>query len=436
MTTGRPRGQLTRWTDHLGQHLPHLSKPQRTVLALWTYAATLTEHVGSTTCAAFLPETLGESENTLRQRLREFYRPAAVKRGPDRRDLDVRLAFGPLPAWALALLRPPELVLALDPTLCRDRLAVLTVAVVAHGCAIPVAWVAVRANEPGAWMPHWLPMLAALAAVVPRRTRVVVVADRGLQSTALFAEIVALGWHPMIRLTRVGMWRERGAPRWTALAALPLRPGEHYVMRGHVFATRPHACTLVAVWRLGFDAPWLLMTDLPPQRCERAFYGLRCWRRGCAARTGLPVPEVGWAAMRAAADHGAGAGRAGVAGAIGVALVDARGRCGTGAGGDGRRRRPPDAECAPPGVDPASGRRASRSTASTAAPSVCSVAPNPDAGRDGETAVVNTYPCQARRGEASAVEGSRRDEPDLGGFGCAHSATLRAGCRDSSTSSG
>lgn len=277
MTTGRPRGQLTRWTDHLGEHLPHLSKPQRTVLALWTYAATITEHVGSTTCAAFLAETLGESENTLRQRLREFYRPAERKRGPDRRDLDVRLAFGPLLAWALRVLRPPELVLALDPTLCRDRLAVLTVAVVAHGCAIPVAWVAVRANEPGAWMPHWSPMLAALAAVVPRRTRVVVVADRGLQSTDLFAEIAALGWHPMIRLTRVGMWRERGAPRWTPLAALPLRPGEHYVMRGHLFATRPHACTLVAVWRLGFDAPWLLMTDLPPARCERAFYGLRCW---------------------------------------------------------------------------------------------------------------------------------------------------------------
>jgi len=247
------------------------------VLALWTYAATLTEHIGSTTCAAFLAQLLGEPENTLRQRLREFYRPAAIKRGPARAELDVRLAFGPLLAWALRLLRPPELVLALDPTLCRDRLAVLTVALVAHGCAIPVAWTAVRANEPGAWMPYWRPLLAALAAVVPQRTRVVVVADRGLQSTGLFAEIVALGWHPMIRLTRVGMWRERGAPEWTALAALPLQPGEHYVMRGHLFCTRPHACTLVAVWRVGCDAPWLLMTDLAPGQCERAFYGLRCW---------------------------------------------------------------------------------------------------------------------------------------------------------------
>jgi hypothetical protein len=247
------------------------------VLALWSYAATITEHIGQTTCAAFLAEALGDHEDALRQRLREFYRPATLKRGTHRRELDVRLTFGPLLAWVLKLLRPPEIVLALDPTLCRDRLAVLTVAVVAHGCAIPVAWKAVVANEPGAWMPHWEPMLARLRAVVPDRTRVVVVADRGLQSRTLFREIAALGWHPMIRLTRLGTWRERGQTRWTKLSALPLWPGEHYVARGHLFSTKLHACTLVAVWRVGFDAPWLLMTDLAPKRCAKAFYGLRSW---------------------------------------------------------------------------------------------------------------------------------------------------------------
>lgn len=276
-TTERPRRQLTRWLDHLGDHLPHLSRPQRRALALWTYAATLTEHIGLTTCAAFLAETTRTSESALRARLREFYRPAALKRGRQRDQIDVTLTFGPLLAWVLRLLRPPEIVLALDPTLCRDRLAVLTVAVVAHGCAIPVAWKAVVANEPGAWMPHWKPMLDRLHAVVPDRTRVVVVADRGLQSRDLFSEIVALGWHPMIRLTRLGTWRELGQTAWVKLSSLPLAPGEHYVARGHLFSTKHHACTLVAVWRVGFDAPWLLMTDLPPKRCHKAFYGLRCW---------------------------------------------------------------------------------------------------------------------------------------------------------------
>lgn len=277
MTTRHPHQQLTRWCDLLAQHLPHLSRPQRRTLALWSFAATITEHIALTTCAAFLAEVTAQAEAALRNRLREFYRPAALKRGSCRTQVDVRLAFGPLLAWVLHLLRPRELVLALDPTLCRDRLVVLTVAVVAHGCALPVAWTALRANVPGAWMPYWPTMLAHLQAVVPKKTRVVVVADRGLQSTELFHEIRALGWHPMMRLTRQGSWRERGQKAWPKLSALPVTPGSYYVGRGHLFTTRPHACTLVVLWRVGFDEPWFLMTDLPPRRCQKAFYGLRCW---------------------------------------------------------------------------------------------------------------------------------------------------------------
>ncbi|MEM9999184.1 MAG: transposase [Bacteroidota bacterium] len=294
-STQCPQRQLTRWYPELERNLPHLSRPQRRTLALWTYAATLTEHIGSSTCAAFLATVFDTSENAFRQRLRECYRPAALKRGPRRRELEIQLVFGPLLRWALKLLRPPEVVLTLDPTLCRDRLAVLCVAVVAHGCAIPVAWTALRANEPGAWMPHWKPMLDRLHAVVPARTTVLVLADRGLQSPDLFAEIRALGWHPMMRLTRLGSWRERGAGGWTPLARMPLHPGESYVARGHLFSTKSLACTLVGVWREGFDAPWLLMTDLPPPRCERAFYGLRGWiEQGfrCAKAGGLRVERL------------------------------------------------------------------------------------------------------------------------------------------------
>jgi len=275
MTAERPHAQITRWADHLARHLPHLSRPHRRTLALWSYAATLTEHVGSSTCAAFLAEATGAPEDPLRQRLRDLYRPAPAKRGRGRTDLDVTASFAPLLAWALWLLRPREIVLALDPTVCRDRLAVLTVALVTHGCAVPVAWAVVAAEAPGAWMPHWKPLLAALAPAIPRRTRVVVVADRGLQSTALFADIVARGWHPVIRLTRLGRWRERGGA-WVRLGDV-VRPGAHYVGRGHLFATRPFACTLVAVWRVGADAPWLLMTDLSVSACARPFYGLRSW---------------------------------------------------------------------------------------------------------------------------------------------------------------
>ena len=277
MTTGRPQRQLTRWRGQIARHLPHLSRAEGATLALWSFAATLSEHIGQTTCAALLAHALGEREDALRQRLREFYRPAHIKRGADRRELDVRLCFGPLLVWALRLLRPREIVLALDPTLCRDRLAVVAVALVVHGSAIPVAWVARKANTEGTWMPEWAPMLARLHAALPERTRVTVLADRGLASTALFGEICALGWHPVMRLPRVGSFRADGERQWTRLGALALRPGQYIVARGHLFASRRHACTLVAIWRHGYDEPWILMTDLSPRRCERPLYGLRCW---------------------------------------------------------------------------------------------------------------------------------------------------------------
>ena len=126
-------------------------------------------------------------------------------------------------------------------------------------------------------MPRWAPMLACLHAALPERTPVTVLADRGLASTALFAEICALGWHPMMRLTRQGSFRALGQRRWTPLDALPIRPGESLVVRGHLYVKRRHACTLLAIWRVGYAEPWLLMTDLSPRRCGRPLYGLRCW---------------------------------------------------------------------------------------------------------------------------------------------------------------
>ena len=87
-------------------NLSHLTSAERATLALWSFAATITEHVGPDhVCRLPSPKPLGGSENTLRQRLREFYRPAAHKRGTHRRELDVRLSFGPLLRWALRL--PP-----------------------------------------------------------------------------------------------------------------------------------------------------------------------------------------------------------------------------------------------------------------------------------------------------------------------------------------
>lgn len=281
MRQERPLDQCTRWFDTLATHLPHLSRAQRRTLALWSFAATLTQHIGSTTCAAFLARLFDQPFSNWRQRLREFYWEAPQKRGSSRRALTVEACFAPLLRWILTLYRANQLILALDATLVRDRLAVLSVSVVFRGSALPVAWRIMPANQKGAWIAPCQALFKQLSAAVPEAMEVLVLCDRGLQSRRLFEAITRQGWHPMLRLVRLGLWRETRQQHWHALATLLPGPGRYYLGRGHLFKTNPLECTLLALWEEGYEEPWLLATDLAPQRCAGSFsascYGLRSW---------------------------------------------------------------------------------------------------------------------------------------------------------------
>ena len=63
-----------------------------------------------------------------------------------------------------------------------DDTTAIVISVVYRGCAIPVAWRILRANQRGAWMDPIVELLQALAPAVPREMTVVVLCDRGLAS--------------------------------------------------------------------------------------------------------------------------------------------------------------------------------------------------------------------------------------------------------------
>lgn len=277
MPAQRPLQQCTRWFDTLATHFPQLNRAEARALALWSFAATLTQHIGSTTCAVFLAELFDLPFGGLRQRLREFYWPAQKKRGTHRRGLSVEACFVPLLSWVLSLLRARELVLALDVTLIRDRLAVLSLSVVFRGSALPVAWKILPANEKGAWIAPLARLIALVAQAVPPSLSTIVLCDRGLQSRLLFETICAQGWHPMMRLTNQGYFRPNDQEHWYRLKDLLPGPGRYYLGQGHLFKTDPMACTLIALWEEGYSEPWLLMSDLAVAHIYGTFYGLRAW---------------------------------------------------------------------------------------------------------------------------------------------------------------
>jgi DDE family transposase len=272
---------LSAWTDTVSMHLPHLSRPHLRVLAAWSWAMVLTQSCGRTAVGALLAAVWNQSELTVRQRLREWTYEADAKKGAQRVAVAVRPCFAPLLRWVLTYWPASDahLALVLDATVLGDRCTVLACSVVYRGCAIPVAWTVVATNRKGAWKPHWLALLAELDGVLPGGWTVLVLADRALYARWLFKRIVANGWHPFLRIQRQGFFRRAEQARWHDLRTLLPQPGTAWSGAVTCFknAEGQLPCTLVARWDAAYRDPWLIVTDLPVEVADAAWYGLRSW---------------------------------------------------------------------------------------------------------------------------------------------------------------
>src|SRR5437762_4315422 len=157
------RKALSQWERTVSRHLPHLSRPQAHVLALWSYGMVLAKSCGITSVAALLADLLGSSMSTLRQQLREWCYDAQDKKGEHRQEVEVTLCFAPLLCWIVSWWPQTErrLALAMDATTLSDRFTALCISVLYRRCAIPVAWKMLRGGEKGAWEPYWKELLTS-----------------------------------------------------------------------------------------------------------------------------------------------------------------------------------------------------------------------------------------------------------------------------------
>jgi hypothetical protein len=124
-----PQHPLSQWIDQVTTHFPRLSRPQATVLALGSFGMVLAHCCGLSSVALALSPLLGHRGQTVRQRLREFYRDAQAKRGRGRTQIDPTVCFASLLQWILADGPSRRVALALDATTLADRWTVLAVSV-------------------------------------------------------------------------------------------------------------------------------------------------------------------------------------------------------------------------------------------------------------------------------------------------------------------
>lgn len=273
--------QLTQWQQQLASRLPQLPARVVGVLALYSFGVILAQVCGLSAVTLFLGKRLGWSYFPLRKRLSEFYKEASAKsgfrHGSKRLAVEVAPCFAPLLRWVLSLWSGRQLTLALDVTNLGDRFHVLCVCVVVAGVGIPVAWKVLLGGQKEPWNPHWQRLLGHLKEAVADDWTVIVLSDRGLESPYLFRVLKALGWHPLMRVKQGGKFRPKGWSYFYFLGDLVRRPGDTFYAEGIAYTGEQMPCTLLAQWEAGYDEPWLILTDLPPEAADAAWYAMRAW---------------------------------------------------------------------------------------------------------------------------------------------------------------
>ena len=270
---------IYQWTTAVASHFPHLSKPLAAGLALWSLGMIVARSCGLTAVAGALAPTLGQSFNTVRERLRDTYREAEAKAGWQRAELEVAVCWAPWLAWVLEGWSGQQLAIAVDATTLGQRFVVLVISVLYRGCAVPVAWKILRATEKHPWQPEWCSLLKQFQGVVPADWTVIVLADRGLYAKWLFEAIRNMHWHPLLRINAQGKFRPQGWVHGVPLTELVPAVGRRWQGQGTAFTGKESqlACTLLGCWGADHKDPWLVVTDLPPQAADACWYGMRAW---------------------------------------------------------------------------------------------------------------------------------------------------------------
>jgi hypothetical protein len=275
--------------------LPTLPRPEQKALAALTCGVVLGKATTLSVASAGMP---GAATNP--SKLRRAQRLLANPR------LDVQVAQGQLAVWILGS-QQGRVDLLLDPTVTGATAhyggtETLTLACAWHGRCLPLAW-ASRQRGKGAH-PPWRTLIgrcfAQVAPLLPPERQVVVMADRGLVGRPLLQQILAHGWHYLLRCERTARIRLPDGTCCTLGELVPAPGSPSRCLTGvQVFAPRTklppqcrhvdgqgtwsqdweHALTtnVVAVWRPGDRDPWLLLTDLPARLARCTEYRRRTW---------------------------------------------------------------------------------------------------------------------------------------------------------------
>jgi hypothetical protein len=176
------------------------------------------------------------------------------------------LCLHPLARHYLALGKPKQLLLVLDPTCQEDRVVMVTVAVWYRGRALPLCWMLWPGNQKLTGARFWeriAQLLEQVAPLLPRGVPVIWLADRAF-GTPQFSDLLAqFGWHFVVRVQEQTRCR---APYLSeqAVGRLLAKRGQRCKLRGELFKKSGwRRLSLVCLWGRRHKKPLSVVSDLP-----------------------------------------------------------------------------------------------------------------------------------------------------------------------------
>lgn len=104
-----------------------------------------------------------------------------------------------------------------------------------------------------------------------------VATDRGLYAKWFYRAIEQNGWHPFMRINTRGFYQTEVKGEFLPLEGLLTEVGQSWSGKVSCFKSNSLDCTLLARWDEGYADPWLIVTDLTPERAQICWYRMRSW---------------------------------------------------------------------------------------------------------------------------------------------------------------
>jgi Transposase DDE domain len=155
-------------------------------------------------------------------------------------------------------------VLLLDDTQQTDHCTLSTLALAYGGRALPLAWCRWSGQLEGKYWQQIDQLFEQAQRILPPQVQPVLLADRGLSSPKLIKLVCQRGWDYVLRVQGETTLRSaRRGPRLARLDELVQQPGAPNVfIEGWVFSKYSIWAHIAAIWRVGYQEPWLLVSNL------------------------------------------------------------------------------------------------------------------------------------------------------------------------------